>query len=622
MLSPKEILQHYWGYADFKPPQLSIIETVLANKDTLAILPTGGGKSLCYQVPAVIFEHITLVISPLIALMQDQVQHLNRIGIGAASITSQLNQDEIISIFDRCKAGKIKLLYVAPERLQSRSFIQSLMELKLNLIAIDEAHCIAQWGHDFRPAYLKISSIKESFPTTPFLALTATAMPKVQQEIIHSLGMKDPAIFQTSLKRDNLVFKVVHTENELDDLVYHLKKNPGVGIVFVRTRKKSYAVAQFLSEKGFNADFFHARLPNEEKTEKQEYWTLSEDQIMVSTNAFGMGIDKSNVRTVIHLDLPNNLEAYVQEAGRAGRDGKKAEAILFLDNQAVDEAEKIFRSNLPNKEEFRKITKMFYNYFNIGEFERPEHHLSFDRPAFLRQFGLNAKKAEKILGFLNRQEVIRIEENRNYSSVRLFVNPKYNLQTTSIQFQVLETLARRYAGILSLDKAINEYKIAQELKQPVKVIYAVLYELADLGYLHYKSRDVKNVYFLRPRETDRLDHTLWKAFEALQIQQWKRLQDMIYYASQQTICREKLMLRYFGEKPKKKCGKCDVCASPRLELQTQMVLEFLNDSPKTIQEITEHFIQFPKITVLKTLEHLSDENLIESVQIDAFVVKK
>lgn len=622
MLSPKEILQHYWGYADFKPPQKDIIESVLAKKDTLAILPTGGGKSLCYQIPAVYFERLTLVISPLIALMQDQVQHLNQIGIGAASITSQVDQQSVVSILDNCKSGKIKLLYVAPERLQNAYFIQSLLELKLDLIAIDEAHCIAQWGHDFRPAYLKINTIKEYFPTTPFLALTATATPKVQQEIINALGMKKPNIFQTSLKRENLVFKVVFTQNELDDLVYHLKRHPGAAIVFVRSRKKTYSVAQFLIEKGFNADYFHARLPNEEKNEKQLTWTLSDDQIMVSTNAFGMGIDKSNVRTVVHLDLPNSLEAYVQEAGRAGRDGKMSEAIMFLNDQAIEENQALFRDNLPNRQEFRSTIKMFYNFFNIGEFERPEYKMAFDRFAFLKHFGLNAKKTEKILDFLDRKEVISIEENRNFSTVRLFVNPKNQLQTTSMQFKILEILARRYAGILSLEKGINEFKIAQELNLSVKVVYAVLNELNDLGYLTYQNRAIKNVYFLRPRESDYFDNTLWKAFEALQVQQWKRLQDIIYYARQGAICREKLMLRYFGENPRQKCGKCDVCVSTSSKLNAKMLLEFLSDSPKTMHDILSHFIAYPKENILKTLELLSDENQIESVHIDSFVVKK
>ncbi len=619
MASSQEILKKYWGYADFKYPQKEIIDAVLEGKDTLAILPTGGGKSLCYQIPAVMSEGITLVISPLIALIQDQVNRLNQLGIGAESITSQLNAEEIAVVFARCQLGKVKLLYVAPERLLSRSFIQNLIELNVKIIAVDEAHCIAEWGHDFRPSYLKINKIREIFPKATMLALTATAPPKTREEIVSALELKDCRIFTRSLKRENLVYKVQSSQNELDDLVYELKKNPGSSIVFSRTRKQTYEVAQFLLEKELDADYFHARLPNEEKKKKQENWTKSDQQIMVSTNAFGMGIDKADVRTVIHLDLPSSLEAYVQEAGRAGRDGKDSEAVLFLQPYAAEEAEKIFKSSLPDRDEYRQICRMFYNYFEIGENERPEQKLEFNFSEFVQKFKLDKNKTLKVLDFLERKEVIIFQKTATYSTVQMFANPKNLNFPKSLPTQILEYLVRHHPGILSDEKSISEFYIARELEKPVKKIRKALAKLSEAGYIYYRSRELQNVIFLRPRETDYVKNTLWKEFENLQIKQWKRLQDMIYYASQTEVCREKLILRYFGEKPKNKCGKCDVCKREKAIPDESAVLKFLEDSPKTIQEILLHFVHSPRESVLEILQDLADEGLVKNSGIDSLI---
>ena len=622
MKTPQQILKKYWGYSDFRQPQKEIIDSVLSKNDTFAILPTGGGKSLCYQIPAIAFEGMTLVISPLIALMQDQIQALIKVGISAASITSQLDFEEINEVLNQCRLGKIKLLYIAPERLQSQLFINSLNELNIDLIAIDEAHCISQWGHDFRPAYLKISDIREVIPKAPILALTATAIPKVQEEIISSLKLKNVSVFKTTLKRNNLIHKVKITQNELDDLYYELKRNPGSSIVFVRTRRQTYEIAHFLTEKGLNADFFHARLPDEEKKAKQEIWTKSDHQIMVSTNAFGMGIDKSNVRSIIHMDLPNSLEAYVQEAGRAGRDGLRSEAVLFLQTNEIEKIENIFKSNLPTRDEYEKIHRMFYTYLNIGENEKPEDKKEFVFFEFIQKFDLNKRKVHNVLSFLERKEVISIEENANLSRVQVYINPKSFINKQSIQLKILEILVRKYPGILSQEMPISEFKIAKALQKSVKEIKIALNELNKKEYIHYQSYDVKNIYFLRPRESNHIKNTLWKEFKELQLTQWKRIQDMIYYASQTEICRERLILKYFGEKAKQNCGVCDVCLKNKVEINPKEILNFLNDSPKDLSTITLEFIQFPKAKVLETLEYLANEELIESVGINTYVRKK
>jgi len=616
--NPQETLRQYWGYADFKHPQKEIIESVLEGKDTLAILPTGGGKSLCYQVPAVMSEGITLVISPLIALMQDQVNSLNQIGIGAASITSQNNADEIAVIIAKCQLENIKLLYIAPERLQKKGFIQILKTLKISLVAVDEAHCIAQWGHDFRPAYLKIHKIRELFPATQILALTATATPKVRKEIISALELKQPAVFKHSLKRENLCYKVIHSQNEKDDLIYELTKNPGSAIIFTRTRKQTFEIFQFLSEKGFDADYFHAKLPPEEKKSKQENWTKSPSRIMVATNAFGMGIDKPDVRLVIHLDLPTGIESYVQEAGRAGRDGKKSQAILFLKPGAAEESEKIFKSSLPDKNEFEHIVKMFYSHLEIGENERPERKIEFDFNQFIAKFNLNKKKTFITLEFLDRKELILFVPKPGFSKIRVIVNPKSIQAPKSNYFQISEYLVRNHPGILSEEKPVSEFYIAKELQKSVGKIKRTLEEMNESGYLDYKSRNVQYVEFLRPRESDYIKGILWNDFETLQTVKWKRLQDLIYYATQTEICREKLILRYFGEKPTENCGECDVCKKEKISLNPGSVLNFLEETPKTIREILLHFINSPKESVLEIMQELSDEGLIENLGIDSF----
>lgn len=618
----KETLNKYFGYSDFIYPQEEVVQSVLEKKDTFAILPTGGGKSLCYQLPAVLLEGVTLVISPLIALMQDQVKTLNKKGISAALVSSHLSSDEISDTLFKCQQGAIKLLYVSPERLLNKYFIQSLYELNINLITVDEAHCISEWGHDFRPAYLKINKIRNIFPDVNILALTATAPPKTQEEIINSLHLKNVSKFQKSLKRNNLIYSIIPTQSEVDDLYYELKKNRGSSLVFTRTRKQTYEISKFLQEKKLNASFFHAKIPSEEKIRKQQEWMESDNQIMIATNAFGMGIDKANVRSVTHLNLPTSLEAYVQEAGRAGRDKNTAKATLFLQPHAVEEAESIFKNTLPTKNEFETISRMFYNYFEIGENERPDTKANFQLSAFIKKFHLNRKKTLKVLDFLERKEVILFQQKSNYSRIQIYINPKNFQFKKNIHSQIIEFLVRNHPGILSSEKSVHEFQIAHHIGKSIKKVKKALLFLNDAGYLNYQSRDVQSVYFLRPRETDFIRHTLWKEFEKLQISQWKKLQDIIYYATQTEICREKLILRYFGEKSTQNCGHCDVCQRLPTNLEPKSVLNYLEESPKTLQEILLHFVNSPKELVLEILQQLVDEERITRLGIDRFTKSK
>lgn len=621
MHQAKTYLKEIYGHSDFLHPQKEIIENVLQKKDSLAILPTGGGKSICYQIPALMLNGITLVISPLISLMLDQVTTLTKKGISAAAITSNLDKEDINLLLAHCHSGKIKLLYVAPERLQQKKFISAIRDLDVQLIAVDEAHCIAQWGHDFRPAYLKINTLRELFQDAPILALTATATPKVQEEIKEALRLKDATVFKRSLKRENLVYSVIHSQNERDDLVYELRKSVGSSIVFARTRKQTYALSMFLTEKEFNSDYFHAKIPAIEKSAKQWQWTNSPDEIMVATNAFGMGIDKADVRTVIHMDLPQSLEAYVQEAGRAGRDGLRADALLFLRPHAVDEAEKIFKANLLSKEEFEKISRSFYNYFEIGENERPESKQKFNVLDFQKKFQLENKKTLQVLNFLERMEVIYMKNKSSYSTIQVLIRPNLIQESRSVENQILLFLIRNFPGIHSEEIPVYESQIATALKVPAAQIAKTLTSLNESGYLTYQNRAIQNVYFLRPRETNYLRYSLWKEFGNLQIIQWKRLQDILYYATQTDICREKLILRYFGERPTENCGKCDVCSKNKTNLTKEMVLDFLETESKTLQEILLHFVHSPKEKVMDTLQLLTNEQKIKRMGLNGFIKK-
>lgn len=614
-----EILNKYWGYSTFNHPQKEIIESILSHQNTLAILPTGGGKSICYQLPSLLLDGLTLVISPLIALMQDQVQSLKNKGISAESITSQLDWEEIESVLVRCKLNEIKLLYVAPERLQNKQFIQTLSTLKVSLIAVDEAHCITQWGHDFRPAYKKIVQIKSFFPQAVTLALTATATPKVQAEIIDSLQLKNTQIFKNSLKRNNLTYQIKESFSKLDDLVYELRKTPGPGIIFVRTRKQTFEISNFLTEQGFDADYFHAKLSAEEKKSKQLNWTKSDTQIMVSTNAFGMGIDKPNVRIVLHLDLPDSIESYMQETGRAGRDGLQSVVTLLYNKSAIAQQEKIFQSDLPNKSEFEYIARMLYNHFEIGENERFDQPYKLDLIQFIRKFKLNKRKTLKTLEFLEQKEIIYLEKHNTYSTVHLIDKPNFHSGLSKTRNQILEFLIRSHPGIIHEEKPINEFQIAHTINKSTKKIRKTLTQLDQEGILKYNNRTIKKIYFLKPRETNQIKNIGWREFEQIQINKWKRLQEMIYFVTQTEICREKLLYRYFGEKPKQNCGKCDICQNQHQEIDTEKILAFLEHSPQSTQEILQHFITSPRKSVLQKIQELLDENLIQQKGIDTFL---
>jgi ATP-dependent DNA helicase RecQ len=619
MSKPLEILQKYWKHNAFRTPQEEIIASVLEGKDTFGLMPTGGGKSITFQVPAMMMEGICLVISPLVALMKDQVKNLQDKGIKAIALTGGISSDEMIDLLDNCQFGNYKFLYLSPERLQNDWILERIKNLPINLIAIDEAHCISQWGHDFRPAYLKISKLKEYFPTIPFLALTASATKRVQDDIIAQLQFENPAIFTKSFERENLAYMVFNVEDKLRLMEQILKKNPQPSIIYVTNRKACSETVKQLESLGFSATYYHGGLSSKDKENHMKLWMDEKVQTMVATNAFGMGIDKANVKTVIHLHIPPNLENYYQEAGRAGRNGEKAFAILLTNPSDVIHVESQFLSILSDKEFLNLVFKKLCNYFQIAYGEGIDEKFSFNINQFCTKYGFSVLKVYNALQFLDRQGIISLsQEFTEKISLQFIIQSKEVIRYMSLNPQdeeVVLTILRTNPGVYESQSVINISLIAKKSNAEENKVLAILHKLHEkqIIELHAKNNDA-TITFNEVREDERTISRVAKYHEAQNKLKTEQLKSVLDYIKEEKICKNKLLLKYFGEVVTKDCGVCSYCISKRKSKVDTIIVQEKIIGLLKIQEMDSREIQkltkYSKDDVIFALQNLLESDSI------------
>ncbi|MCB0651595.1 MAG: RecQ family ATP-dependent DNA helicase [Saprospiraceae bacterium] len=621
--SPHHILKQYWGYDQFRPLQEEIIMSVLEGKDTLALLPTGGGKSICFQVPALCKEGTCLVISPLIALMKDQVSNLRKVGVSAAAIFSGMSYKDIDITLDNAAHGHYKFLYVSPERLKTELMQERLKRMNINLIAVDEAHCISQWGYDFRPSYLEIASIREWVPDTRVIALTATATPEVVEDIQERLLFKSKNVFEQSFERKNLAYAVLQDEGKEEKLLDILKKVPGTAIVYVRSRRRTKELAWVLGRNKISADYYHAGLSPEEREKKQEAWKEGKTRVMISTNAFGMGIDKANVRLVVHTDLPESLEAYFQEAGRAGRDGQKAYAVLLYDQNDRKRLEKNYKNAFPPIADVKSVYQALGSYFQLATGAGEGNSYDFDVIDFSKNYQFEPLKTFNCLKILEQSGWIVLTEAIFIpSTLKILVSKEklYDYQIRNPKMEIiLKSILRSYQGAFMHFIKIREKQLAKFLKIPVDELIKALELLQQESILQYNpQKDQPQIIFVRERaNTGNLDIDQ-KLYNFRKKQHKKRMEIAIQYA-EKPICRSKQLLAWFGQKDAHQCGICDVCTGRTktdleqedFERYRQKIEIMLNREHLSLEEIVESFNPRREAAVLKSIEYLMDEGFIE-----------
>lgn len=608
------LLQKYWKHETFRTPQEEIIQSVLNGNDTFALLPTGGGKSVCFQIPALLLNGICLVVSPLIALMKDQVQNLQSRNIKAIALTGGVSQDEVIDILDNCQFGNYKFLYLSPERLQHDWIVERLKQLPINLIAIDEAHCVSQWGHDFRPAYLKISELKTAFPKTPFLALTATATKRVQEDICKNLALENPQFFTKSFTRENLAYHVIKTEDKLFKIQQILTKNPQSSIIYVRNRKSCIETSQQLNQLGFSTTFYHGGLPAKEKEKNMQSWLENKSQVIVATNAFGMGIDKSDVKTVIHIQLPENIENYYQEAGRAGRNGEKAFGIILTNSGDIDYTKRQFLDVLPDKKFVRDVYVKLNNYFRIAYGEGFNESFAFNLNQFCSHYNFPILKAFNSLQFLDRQGILTFQsESSEKISLQFIIPSKEVIRYISLHPHdepIITTILRTYSGIFDVETTINPHLVAKKSNTTEAAVEKVIDQLAESQciLLHAKNND-SSITFNEVREDDLTINRVAKFLAHQNQLKQDQFQSVIDYISNEDSCKNKLLLAYFEEITEEDCGICSYCFSKKKsnpKENTDLILQLLQKDKLSSREIENSLQISPEATIFALqllLEH-------------------
>ena len=629
----QSILKQYWGYDDFRGIQREIIESIGASHDTLGLMPTGGGKSVTFQVPALAMQGVCIVITPLIALMKDQVDNLLRRGIKAAAIYSGLTHEEIIITLENCIFGDVKLLYVSPERLASELFQKKLRHMRVSFITVDEAHCISQWGYDFRPSYLEIAAIRKLLPKVPVLALTATATPKVIEDIQEKLTRKTSQtgktgetsfnVFKMSFERKNLVYVVREAPDKREQILHILNSLPGTAIVYARSRQRTKEVSEMLNQTGISATFYHAGLDSSVKDERQQAWQEGKTRVMVATNAFGMGIDKPDVRLVIHIDCPDSIEAYFQEAGRAGRDGHRSYAVLLYNGSDKRKLEKRIADTFPTKDYIRQVYEHLAFYYQIGVGSGFNHTFEFNIEQFCRAFRHFPLQVDSALKILSRAGYIEYTEEQDNQARLMFTVSRgelYKLENnTPDEEKIITTLLRNYGGLFTDYHYIDEGLLASQTALQPQQVYQILKALSQRHILHFiPQKKTPYIRYTQRREDKEILQFPPVIYEERLAQFRERIAAVIRYATDNRICRSRQLLRYFGETDSHDCGLCDVCLShrkeglvsePRMNAATEQILHLLADGqPHPITDLRG--IQLPEGELDTALQYLLQEEYI------------
>ena len=621
----QKTLTHFWGYQDFRDSQQDIIHAVIAGKDTIALLPTGGGKSLCYQLPALVLEGTCLVISPLLALMKDQVQQLKLRGIEAEYLSSELDELQQEEIYGRCIEGITKLLYISPERLQNRQFLERIEEIQISFIAVDEAHCISEWGQDFRPSYQNIKNFRANFQHIPCLALTATATLKVLNEIQSKLNLRNPEIFKKSFRRTNIHIVADQISDKYERVLNLMKYNRNSGIIYVRTRKESEELVQFLHRNKIeNVDFFHAGLPVKEKNLKQKHWIENDNQVLVSTNAFGMGIDKDNVRLVVHFSPSQSIENYYQEIGRAGRDGGESYTFLLWNKQELENLDRILNNQIPSKTEFKNIVSYLYSTFQIAENDLPENVFQLHIQKIQNFTKTSLAKIRNVLTFLHNQEIIFFNSNKSLSSLELKISPEELDLLSKKDSYFVETLLRNFPGLTSRKIMFSEQTLSNKINVDQHLIKERIKELQQNNYLEYIDGALSSIKFLKHRDERSINGKYWSLFEQIQKNKLRKWEEMKFFVENSEFCKMKLILSYFGEKKVKSCGKCSVCEKQKESVFgrdiSEEILQVLRNKPSNVEEISIRLNYYEKENILENLIYLLDEGKVKMLNFRTYTV--
>lgn len=622
MTDYRKILKQYWGYDNFRGIQEDIIRSIGEGRDTLGLMPTGGGKSITFQVPALAQEGLCLVITPLIALMKDQVRNLRERGIKATAIYSGMTREEIVIALENCIFGNYKFLYVSPERLDTEIFQIKLRSMHVSLITVDESHCISQWGYDFRPAYLKIADIRQLLPGVPVIALTATATPEVVSDIQQRLQFRQENVFRMSFERKNLAYVVRHTEDKESELLHILQHVDGSGIVYTRNRKKTKEISLFLNRNHITATFYHAGLNDETKDSRQKAWLKGEFRVMVATNAFGMGIDKPDVRVVIHADVPDSPEAYFQEAGRAGRDGMKAYAVLLFCARDKITLKQRVSDTFPEKSYIRKIYEDINFYYQMAMGDGRGCTFAFNIDEFCRNFKHFPVQTDSALKILTRAGYLEYTDEQDNASRIMFTITKEELYRIREQSEdtekLLHILLRSYTGLFTDYAYISEDNLSTRSGLSKQQIYETLLSLSRQHILHYiPAKKTPYIIYTRERQETERVYLSKEVYEDRKESYVQRINAMIEYAESENRCRSRMLLRYFGEKNEHNCGQCDVCLqqhqsglkSGEFEAISQQLQALLKENPLSLQEIKDK-MQVPENHLIKVVSYLVSEEII------------